>query len=502
MTIDDIYNRIYSTSRQVFLERIEKTLNLHLKDKVASISRVGKELLLEVDASSVPPLLEELRNNKELEVRSLGYLNDFTFKKKTHMILNFFSTGKNLSIIIKVKLPPGDLKNNYSRVVEQTEKFFKTASFYKEKDKKYLETLDVKIFGSGPEGLDSYDLYLNIDKNKDMIVKTLASLDISKVIDDGFFRGFQVNNLIAYISRFDWKAGIFPELCLCMAFEEALQLKIPGRAKYIRMLLSELYRLSNHIYYISNICSVLGCDTAADLSLLERERILSLIEAITNSRMIPNFVRVGGVIKDIGGDVLQLIRNDVPIFFRAVHKIENMVLNDFTVMERLKGTGMLDKNTAEEFGVSGPNLRASGIRFDLRKDEDFIDYKNLSFTIPLGNSGDCLDRVFVRFGEIYQSTGLVDQILGKLTAGTVIKKVDLSNLDPGCQAASSAVECPHGVFKIYVEIEEGNIGLLAVMGPSLNSIASSEEILTGCRLEDVELVLTSLDISAGEIIGH
>ncbi len=501
MTLDDVYNRIYSTSRLVFLERIEKTLNLHLKDKVASIAKVGKELLLEVDAGSVSPLLDELRNNKELEIRSLRYLNDFTSNGKTYMILNFFSLDKNLSIIIKVKLPPGDPKSNNYQVVEQTEKFFKAAGFYKEKDKEYLESSDVKIFGHGPEGLDSYDLYFNID-NKDVIVKTLVNLNISKVIDRGFFKEFQLNDLITYSSRFDWKAGIFPELCLCMALEEALQVKVPNRAQYIRMLLSELYRLSNHIYYISNICSVLGCDAAANLSLLERERILGLIETITNSRMIPNFIRVGGVKKDPGKDILQLIRNDLPIFFKAVQKLESMVLNDFTVRERLKGTGILDKNIAAEFGVSGPNLRASGIRFDLRKDEDFIDYKNLSFTIPQGNSGDCLDRVFVRFGELYQSIGLVDQILGKLTAGTVLKKINLSNIDLGHQAASSAVECPHGVFKIYIEIEGENIGLLAVMGPSLNSIASSEEILTGCRLEDVELVLTSLDISTGEIISH
>lgn len=325
MILDDIYNRIYSTSRLVFLERIEKTLNLLLSDKVASITKVGKELLLEVNAGSLPLLLDELRNNKELELQSLGYINGFTSNGKTYMILNFFSQGKNLSIIIKAEMAPGGLKNNYYQVIKQTEKFYEAASFYQEKDKKYLEDWDVKIFGHGPDGLDCYDLYLNINKNKDIVKKTLIGLDISKVIDSSSFREFQINDLITYLSRFDWKAGIFPEICLCMAFEEALQLKIPKRAQYIRMLLSELYRLSNHIYYISNICSALGYDIATNFSLLERERVLRLIEIITNSRIIPNFIKVGGVKKDLGEDVLQLIRNELPLFLKAVWKIESLV---------------------------------------------------------------------------------------------------------------------------------------------------------------------------------
>ena len=113
MVLDDIYNHIYSTSKIVFLERIEKTLNLHLRDKVAGITKVGKELLLEVDAGSITVLLDELRNNKELELQSLRYLNEFTSKGKTYMILNFFSQSKNLSIIVKIGMPPHSSKNKY-----------------------------------------------------------------------------------------------------------------------------------------------------------------------------------------------------------------------------------------------------------------------------------------------------------------------------------------------------------------------------------------------------
>jgi len=499
MILDDIYNRIYSTSKLVYLERIEKTLNLHLKDKIASIRKVGKELLLEADAGSMPSLLDELRNNKELDLQSLRYLNDFTSNGKTYLILNFFSQPKSLSIIIKVELPQD---GSYYQIVGQIEKFYKAASFYREKETKILDDSDIKILGNGPDGLDGYDLYLDTYKNKEIVSNAQISLDISKTIDSNFFRDFQINDLIAYLSRFDWKAGIFPELCMCMAIEEALQLKIPKRAQNIRMLLSELYRLSNHIYYISNICSVLNCDTIIDLSLLEREKILKILETVTNSRIVPNFIKVGGIKKDIGEEAVQSINNDLPKFLKAIHKIESMVLDDFTVRERLKGTGILDKNIATEFGISGPNLRAAGIRYDLRKDEDYMDYRNLSFKLPVGGSGDCLDRVFVRFSEIYQSIEMIKQILEKLTAGPVLKKINLSNNDLGHQRASAAVECPHGVFKIYTEIEDGKIELFAVMGPSLNSIASSEEILRGCRLEDIDLVLTSLDISTGEIINH
>jgi NADH-quinone oxidoreductase subunit D len=127
-------------------------------------------------------------------------------------------------------------------------------------------------------------------------------------------------------------------------------------------------------------------------------------------------------------------------------------------------------------------------------------YKDLSFTIPVGKSGDCLDRISVRFNEILQSLRIINQIINKFPEGSFIKKINVSHLEFQSGAISYGIECPHGLFKIYTEVDKNNINSLVVKGPSLNSLILSEEILAGNKLEDIDLILMSLDISPGEII--
>lgn len=266
------------------------------------------------------------------------------------------------------------------------------------------------------------------------------------------------------------------------------------------MLLCELYRISNHIYFITNICISLGCDIAYNFSLLERERVLRLIEFITGARIIPNFIRIGGVKKDISEEVLFNIQRNLPILYRNIKRVENMIMDDFLVKERLKNVGIISKEAALDYGISGPNLRASGIRYDLRRDRDFISYKDFLFTSPTGRKGDCLDRILVRFNEIYQSLRIINQVVSKFPKGLYIKKINLSHIEFQFKAASYGVECPHGLFKIYMELEKSNINSIIVKGPSINSLILSEEILKGNKIEDINIILTSLDLSPGEIM--
>jgi len=175
-------------------------------------------------------------------------------------------------------------------------------------------------------------------------------------------------------------------------------------------------------------------------------------------------------------------------------------MDDFLVIERLKNIGIIGKEIALDYGISGPNLRASGIRYDLRKDKDFISYKDFSFTVPISRTGDCLDRVLIRFNEIFQSLKIISQIINKFPSGAFIKRINLSRIEFQSEAVSYGIECPHGLFKIYIEVEKSNVNSLIVKGPSINSLILIEEILKENRLEDINLILTSLDISPGEII--
>ncbi len=496
--VSDIYNRIYSSPKFEFMEEKEKNLESILKGKIKYISKAGLDLLIGLSKDNFYQIVKELKENPELQVNSFQSIDTYKSGENDFLIVNLKSFANDFSVLLKIEVPRGEMEKDCREIIDILEGFYGMVKFYKNRSKIISENSDVKIFPQSLDGLDCFDLDISIDG--DIVKEAYIDIDISRVVGNDYYKGLELSSLIAYISRFDWKAGIFPEVCLCGAFEELLQLKVAERAKYIRMLLCELYRISNHIYFISNICNVLKHDIAYNLSLLERERVLRHIEVITGSRIVPNFIRIGGVRKDINEEVVLNIRRSLPVLFRNIRRIEKIIMNDFLVIERLKDTGTIDKGIALEYGVSGPNLRASGIRYDLRKDKDLISYKDFSFTVPIGKTGDCLDRVLIRFNEIFQSLRIISQIINKFPSGVFTNEIDLSHLEFRPGAMSCGIECPHGLFKIYIEVGKSNVNSLVVKGPSINSLILSEEILKGNKIEDISLILMSLDISPGEII--
>jgi len=496
--INNIYKKIYSPPELVLMEAIGKNLEFILRDKIKNIFKAGQDFLIEVSRENLYQLLKELKENPEFKVNGFQSLDTYEIGKKNFLMLSLKSFVNNFSVLIKIEISSRELKNGCTEIVNVLEEFYEPINFYRDRSKLISENSDIKISSQSLDGLDCFDL--NVSTDDDVVKEAYVDIDISRVVGNNYYKGLKIYNLIAYISRFDWKAGIFPEICLCSAFEELLQLKVPERAVHIRMLLSELYRTSNHVYFISNICNILGCDVVYGLSLLERERILKLIETITGSRIVPNFIRIGGVKKDISEKIISSIRKSLLILYKNIRRIEKIIMDDFLVIERLKNIGIIGKEIALDYGVSGPNLRASGIRYDLRKDKDFYPYKDFSFTVPIGRTGDCLDRVLIRFNEIFQSLKIIGQIINKFPSGAFIKRINLSRIEFKSEAVSYGIECPHGLFKIYIEVEKSNINSLIVKGPSINSLILSEKILKGNSLEDINLILASLDISPGEII--
>ena len=496
--VDNIYNKVYSSPESILVGEAEKNLEFVLKDRIKKVYRAGQDLLIEASKENLHQVVKELKENPKLQVNSFQSIAAYRNKNRNFVIISLASFIFNFYFLIKVEISEKELKKGYPEIIDVLAGFYKAFNFYKDRSKSISEKSDIEIFCQNQDGLDCFDLKICTDDN--MVSKAFADIDISRVISSSYYKDLEIFNLIAYISRFDWKAGIFPEICLCSAFEELLQLKVPARARYIRMLLCELYRISNHVYFISNVCTSLGCDVAYNFSLLERERVLRLIEFITGARIVPNFIRIGGVKKDLSEEVLFSIQKNLPILYKNIKGIENMIMDDFLIKERLKNVGIISKEDALDYGISGPNLRASGIRYDLRKDRDFISYKDFLFTSPTGKKGDCLDRVLVRFNEIYQSLRIINQTINRFPKGLYIKKINLSRIEFQFEAVSYGIECPHGFFKIYMELGKSNINSMVVKGPSINSLILSEEVLKGSKIEDVNIILTSLDISSGEIM--
>lgn len=497
----ELYDGIYSSHKLVFIERVEKNLEFYLKNKIAHSKRLGQEIFCIVSKENLQGVLGELRNNPEFNVGILNNISKYQSSGATHVLINLSSVINNFSLLLKIELSNStgpSLNREYIEIINIVKIYFESAIFYKERPALESKYSDVTMFSPFIDGFDFLDIYLLT--NDDTIEKAYIDTNIARVVADNFYINADIEKLLSYVSRFDYTAGIFPELCFCIAMEELMQLKVQKRVQSIRMIVGELFRISNHLHFIANICKIMGNDTVYNLALLERERVFRVIELITGSRINPNFVRIGGIRKDLNEEKLKNIKESLPTLALKVSRIETMLLDNSIITGRLKDIGIIDRNTALEYGVTGPNLRSLGIRYDLRKNRNLMLYKDISFIIPLGKYGDCMDRVQVRFGEIYQSIKIVEQIAYELPQEHIKKLINLSELEFPFSSMISSIECPHGVFKIYIEVKENIVSNMVLMGPSRNSLFLAEKILEGNRLEDVEIVLGSLDLSCGEIV--
>ncbi|MBN2072937.1 MAG: NADH-quinone oxidoreductase subunit D [Actinobacteria bacterium] len=499
--LGELYNRTYSSPKLLFMEKMERNVHIYIEQEVSRVFKAGREILLEIEGRNLSSALHAFKNIADFDLKGLGGISFFKNKYGPQMLINFTGSNPGFSLFVKTGLDRNNIREDYIKKVKEISHFYPAADFYLWNiDSVNAGDWDAVIYSQTLEGFDGFDLYLNLEDG--LIKKLWVDNEISRVLDIEFLRHINISEAITCISRFDWQAGVFPEIALCRAFEEYMQLKIPRRADYIRVLLCELFRIANHLGFITGMAHIMGFDTAYSSSFLEKEKVLRIIEIITGSRYFPNFMCIGGIKKDISNEVAGRLKKQIPEIYRNILDIEKILMDDFTLIERLKDTGIIERDEALHYGLSGPNIRASGCRNDLRKDDDFISYGDFSFTVPVGRTGDCFNRLVVRFAEIYQSLKILSQVTGKLPVGEILKKINPAHVDLGRTTLISSIECPHGNIKVYTEVEGNMVDAICVMGPSKNSLSGIGEILRGARFEDVDLIIGSLDISPGELISN
>jgi len=497
----ELYDGIYSSHKLVFIERIEKNIDYYLKNRILEVKRLQQELFCVLNKFSLISVLKELKENPEFDIQVINSINLFKSNGRYCLLIGLSSVANNYSMFLKVLLNSGTddgSRQEYKEILPEIVQIFKAAEFYMSRHDLTHSYNDVVFESQVFDGFDSFDIFLSTDY--DIIKRAYLDSAISRVLPQDFNKDFSLFDLQTSVSRYDYSAGIFPELCLCLAVEELLKIKVSRRVQYIRILLSELYRISNHIYFIARIAKVIGADMSYNFSLLEREHVLRILETVTGSRINPNFIKIGGIKKDFKPETTANIKGSLSGILKAVYRLETLLLDNSIITAKLKDTGVADKDVALACGATGPNLRASGARYDIRKNRNLMLYKDLSFLVAQGKYGDCLERVQIRFREIYQSIKIIDQIASDLPDEYIKKPVDISEIELEHSEMVSSVECPHGVFKIFIEMKDNRVLNLIVLGPSRNSLYLAEKILPGNRVEDVELILASLDICSGELM--
>jgi NADH-quinone oxidoreductase subunit D len=368
------------------------------------------------------------------------------------------------------------------------------------------------------------------------VLRLLVELDgeivINCVPDIGFLHTGVEKNMEAktyqkaevMTDRLDYLNTVGNNLAYCMAVEKLVDLDVPPRAQAIRVILTELQRLASHLVWIGTHALDLAAMSMFMYAFREREQILDIFELVSGQRMMTTYIRPGGVWRDVPVEFETAVRNFIKIFPKRIDEYEALLTKNPLLLDRLLGIGVLTKETALSYGVTGPILRASGVDWDLRKKRPYMGYEQYDFEVPVRTEGDNYARYLVRVREMRESLKIVEQALNKLPMGPTRSdnrkfvppprseigtsmeslihhfKLWTEGFDAPKAGIYSAIESPRGEIGVYLEGDGGPKPYRVHMRtPSFENVGVLPEISKGHLVADLIAIIGSIDFVLGDI---
>ena len=343
------------------------------------------------------------------------------------------------------------------------------------------------------------------------------------------------HQFIVHCDRLDYLSSNLNTIAYCEAVEKLAGIEVPPRCKYLRVILNELSRIASHLVYVGTGALDIGAATVFFHAWREREKIYDIFDLITGHRMNYGFARIGGLQADFSEEALSAIRAFTEEFDERVDGYEYLLTRNRIWWERNKGVGVIDAPTAVNMGLTGPNLRGSGVARDLRIHEPYDAYEDFDFDIPVGTVGDCFDRYLVRLQEMRQSNWILKQALDKLPPGEIFTEDRRFVLPPkerlltshdheGVYPEKAVMEELIAQFKVItdariapgqvyhaVEASKGELGFfivsdgsnrakrMRIRSPSFVNLQALAHMARGRLLSDLIAVIASLDFVLGEV---
>ncbi|MCH7225184.1 NADH-quinone oxidoreductase subunit D [Haloferula sp. A504] len=305
-----------------------------------------------------------------------------------------------------------------------------------------------------------------------------------------------------YTDRLDYICPLTNNWAYALSVEKLAGIEVPERAEYMRVILAELTRLINHTAFMGFILGDMGAwGSALMYAFREREKILDLFEDLTGARMMANFMRFGGCRYDLPEGWIGQVSRIIDDYGPFLDEMEQLLIGNEILLARAQDVGQLPPEQLVNGGVTGPMLRAAGISYDLRKVEPYGIYDRFDFRIPLGEKGDCYDRIMIRFLEMRESLKILRQAIDALPEGDFINpKAKLRNFKPPVGDAYGRIEGPKGELGFHL-ISDGTTDpyRFRVRAPSFVNLTLLEDMCLGLDLADVVIILGSIDIVLGEV---
>jgi len=367
-------------------------------------------------------------------------------------------------------------------------------------------------------------LRLLLELNGDFITKCDPVIGYLHRGDEKIAENMTYNQFVPYTDRLDYLAPLANNVAYAIAVEKLAKLEVPPRCQVIRVIISELARISSHLLGIGVYAMDCGAMTVFLYTFTQREKLYTLFEELTGARLTTSYTRIGGLARDIPDGWLGRVNNFLNQFLPTVDEVNTLLTRNRIFVERTVGIGTISKEDALAYGLTGPNARASGLETDLRRDCPYSGYEQDDFNIPVGSKGDCYDRYLVRMEEMKQSMRIIRQAIELMPEGPWFaedaKKIFpppkgkvLSSMEEliqhfmivteGPQMPAGEVyfeaENPKGALGFYVVSKGGGVPYrLKIRGPSFCSLSILPKIVPGHMLTDLTVLLGSLDFVMGE----
>jgi len=342
--------------------------------------------------------------------------------------------------------------------------------------------------------------------------------------DEKLAENMTYNQFVPYTDRLDYLSCLANNAAFALAVEKLAGVEVPERCAAIRVLITEMSRIASHLIGVGCCAMDCGALTVFMYTFTEREKLYTLFEKLTGARLTTSYSRIGGLARDLPDGFLGEVSKFCNGFLPVLDELDALLVRNRIYVDRMANVGVISKEDAIAYGLTGPNLRASGVPCDLRKDRPYSGYEQYDFDVPIGSKGDCYDRYMVRMEEMRESVKIIRQVIDTMPDGLhyapdakkifppqkdkvlssmeeLIQNFMITTQGPQIPAGEAYFEAenPKGTLGFFIHSKGGGVPYrLKIRGPSFCNLSILPKVCQGAMIADVVAILGSFDFVMGE----